>query len=69
MRHIKPIVCLKEELAGWKHEKKSMQDAIYRNDSSSGTDQVHALYKKALEDCDKMIKVYKEAIAKLKSKK
>ena len=68
MRHIKPIECLKEELAGWKWERKSMEDAIYKNDSSHGTDQVHALYKKALKDCDAMIKSYKEAIKKLKSK-
>lgn len=66
MKFKEPINCLKKELEFWKQEKTNIRNSTYQNDSSPGTDNMHRFYKKAFNDCDKMIKIYKEAIDKLK---
>ena len=66
-KYTEPIYCLRKELDGWKQAKKSIQEVLYQNDSSVGSDNLHKFYKNEINKCDKMIKIYKEAIQKLKS--
>lgn len=68
MKYKEPITCLKKELDGWKEARKNIREAIYRNDSSIGSDNTHRFYVHELGKCDTMILVYKAAIKKLKSK-
>lgn len=58
MKYKEPIDCLKNELKSWRIAKKTFENAIYS----------HSVYDKAIANCDRMIKVYSESIAKLKSK-
>ena len=69
MKFKEPIGTLQRQVKQWRQDKKAMQDALSPKNNGMPLGDARKFYKEAIVNCNEMINIYREAIAKLKSTK